>query len=72
MYGTYLRNNGCKNEEKQNPAITTSNTLDDDIRNPVNIDDFVEKADEKKLENPNLTYFSHYDMRVAGDRKSVV
>lgn len=69
MYGTYLRNNGCKNEEKQNPAITTSNTLDDDIRNPVNIDDFVEKADEKKLENPNLTYFSHYDMRVAGDIK---
>lgn len=65
-----LGTTGCKEEEqKQNPAITTSNTLDDDIRNPVDIDEFVEKSDDNKLENPNLTYFSHYDMRVAGDIK---
>ncbi|MBQ9947492.1 MAG: extracellular solute-binding protein [Oscillospiraceae bacterium] len=45
---------------------TTTNTLDDDINNPVDISDFVE---EKTLANPNLVYFSHYDARVAGDIK---
>lgn len=48
------------------PAATT-NTLDDDIKNPVNIEEFVEE--DKTLENPNLTYFGFYDMRVAGDIK---
>lgn len=47
-------------------ATTTTNTLDDDINNPVDISEFVE---EKTLENPNLVYFSHYDARVAGDIK---
>ena len=47
-------------------ATTTTNTLDDDINNPVDITDFVEAA---TLENPNLVYFGHYDMRVAGDIK---
>ncbi len=47
-------------------ATTTTNTLDDDIQNPVDITDFVEDA---TLENPNLVYFGHYDMRVAGDIK---
>lgn len=47
-------------------ATTTTNTLDDDINNPVDITDFVE---DKTLENPNLVYFSHYDARVAGDIK---
>ena len=47
-------------------ATTTTNTLDDDIVNPVDITDFV-TADT--LENPNLVYFGHYDMRVAGDIK---
>lgn len=47
-------------------ATTTTNTLDDDINNPVDITDFVE---EKTLENPNLVYYSHYDARVAGDIK---
>lgn len=47
-------------------ATTTTNTLDDDINNPVDIQDFVQ---DKSLENPNLVYFSHYDARVAGDIK---
>ncbi len=47
-------------------ATTTTNTLDDDIKNPVDISGFVEDA---TLENPNLVYFGHYDMRVAGDIK---
>lgn len=48
-------------------ATTTTNTLDDDVNNPVDIKDFVDKT--KTLENPNLTYLGHYDMRVAGDIK---
>ena len=48
-------------------ATTTSNTLDDDIRNPVSIDEFVD--DTATLENPNLVYFGFYDMRTAGDIK---
>ena len=47
-------------------ATTTTNTADDDIRNPVDISGFVE---EKTLEDPNLTYYGFYDMRVAGDIK---
>ncbi len=47
-------------------ASTTTNTADDDIRNPVDISDFVE---EKTLKDPNLTYYGFYDMRVAGDIK---
>lgn len=49
------------------PEITTTNTLDDDIKNPVNIEEFVD--DTATLENPNLVYFGFYDMRVAGDIK---
>ena len=48
-------------------ATTTTNTLDDDINNPVDIDQFVDNT--KTLDNPNLVYFSHYDARVAGDIK---
>lgn len=48
-------------------ATTTTNTLDDDANNPVDITDFVDES--KTLENPNLTYLGHYDMRVAGDIK---
>ena len=51
-------------------ATTTSNTLDDDINNPVDVSEIVENQGEKKeLENPDLTYFGFYDMRVAGDIK---
>ena len=60
----------CNEDSSKNPSSsTTTTTIDDDIRNPVNVDDFVKKEEEKKLDNPNLTYFSHYDMRVAGDIK---
>ncbi|MGN0597554.1 MAG: extracellular solute-binding protein, partial [Ruminiclostridium sp.] len=49
---------------------TTSNTLDDDINNPVDVSDILDNQGEtKELENPNLTYFGFYDMRVAGDIK---
>lgn len=50
-------------------ATTTSNTLDDDERNPVDINEFVNNEEEETLENPNLVYFGFYDMRVAGDIK---
>ena len=48
-------------------ATTTSNTLDDDLKNPVDIQEFVDEA--ATLENPNLTYLGFYDMRTAGDIK---
>lgn len=48
-------------------TTTTSNTLDDDIKNPVNIDEFVDN--EASLENPDLVYLGYYDMRTAGDIK---
>lgn len=47
-------------------ATTTTNTLDDDLINPVDVTDFVT---DDTLENPNLTYYGFYDMRVAGDIK---
>ncbi|MCM1061750.1 MAG: extracellular solute-binding protein [Eubacterium sp.] len=50
-------------------GTTTSNTLDDDERNPVDINEFVSNEETDTLENPDLLYFSHYDMRVAGDIK---
>lgn len=56
--------------DSQSAATTTSNTLDDDIINPVDINEFVEKDDT--LENPNLLYLGFYDMRVAGDIKPAV
>ena len=56
--------------DPQSAATTTSNTLDDDIINPVDINEFVEKDDT--LENPNLLYLGFYDMRVAGDIKPAV
>lgn len=49
-------------------ATTTANTLDDEERNPIDIDQFVEE-EEDTLENPNLVYFGHYDARLAGDIK---
>lgn len=52
-------------------ATTTSNTLDDDIQNPVDINEFVTEP-QQTLENPNITYFGYYDMRVAGDIKPTV
>lgn len=54
------------------PSITTSNTLDDDIRNPVNIEEFVDVEEADTLENPNLVYLGYYDFRVAGDIKPAV
>lgn len=54
------------------PSITTSNTLDDDIRNPVNIEEFVNVEEADTLENPNLVYLGYYDFRVAGDIKPAV
>ncbi len=51
--------------------ITTVNTLDDDIDNPVDISD-VEVENAKTLENPNITYLGYYDMRIAGDIKPAV
>lgn len=55
---------GCS-ENGSNPDVTT---IDDDIRNPVTIDEFVD-PNAKPLENPNLVYFGYYDMRTAGDIK---
>ena len=52
-------------------AATTSNTLDDDIINPVNMEEYVDE-DAKELADPNLTYYGFYDMRVAGDIKPAV
>lgn len=61
---------GDVNSVQQNTSITTTtNTLDDDINNPVDITEFVEDA---TLENPNITYFGYYDFRVAGDVKPAV
>lgn len=61
---------GEVNSVQQNTSITTTtNTLDDDINNPVDITEFVEDA---TLENPNITYFGYYDFRVAGDVKPAV
>lgn len=52
-------------------VTTTSNTLDDDINNPVDINNFVTEP-EKTLDNPNLVYFGFYDIRTAGDIKPAV
>lgn len=60
----------CNQGGGSEASTTTSNTLDDDLQNPVSIDEFVEKTDE--LENPNLLYLGFYDMRVAGDIKPAV
>lgn len=60
--------------EVENPAqsaTTTSNTLDDDIVNPVDISE-IELENKDELENPNITYYGFYDMRVAGDIKPAV
>lgn len=56
----------CSGSDNPESTTTTTTTVNDDIRNPVNVDDFVE---EDTLENPNLTYLGYYDMRVAGDIK---
>ncbi len=64
--GTPVNSGGNVGPSTTTEATTTTNTLDDDINNPVDISDFVE---DKTLENPNLIYFSHYDARVAGDIK---
>lgn len=55
--------------QQSTTATTTTNTLDDDINNPVDITEFVE---DDVLENPNITYFGFYDFRVAGDVKPAV
>jgi len=62
-----------RDETKTTAATTsaTSNTLDDDLINPVNMEEYVDE-DAEKLENPNLTYFGYYDMRIAGDIKPAV
>jgi len=52
-------------------VATTSNTLDDDLINPVDMEEYVDE-DAEALEDPNLTYFGYYDMRVAGDIKPAV
>ncbi len=51
--------------------MTTSNTLDDDLINPVDMGEYVDETAEK-LENPNLVYFGYYDMRTSGDIKPAV
>ena len=51
--------------------VTTSNTLDDDLVNPVDMEEYVDEEAEA-LADPNLTYFGYYDMRVAGDVKPAV
>ena len=58
---------GGSNDGGNGTGINTSNTADDDLVNPVDINEFVDE--EATLENPNLTYFGFYDMRVAGDIK---
>ena len=61
---------GDGNAAATTEPTTTSNTLDDDINNPVDVSDILDNQGEtKELENPNLTYFGFYDMRVAGDIK---
>lgn len=60
-------NSTGSNPATQPATTTTTNTLDDDINNPVDISKFV--TNDLKLDNPNLLYFGHYDMRVAGDIK---
>lgn len=52
-------------------VATTSNTLDDDLINPVNMEEYVDEEAEE-LADPNLTYLGYYDMRVAGDIKPAV
>lgn len=52
-------------------VATTSNTLDDDLINPVNMEEYVDE-DAEELADPNLTYFGYYDMRIAGDIKPAV
>lgn len=61
----------CKEGSSSPAATTTSNTLDDDVNNPVDVSEFVE-AEAPALENPDLVYFGFYDMRVAGDIKPCV
>ncbi len=58
---------GATTSPQNTTATTTTNTLDDDINNPVDINQFVDNT--QTLDNPNLVYFSHYDARVAGDIK---
>lgn len=58
---------GSSSPSATTQQTTTTNTLDDDVNNPVDITEFVDGSET--LENPNLVYYSHYDMRVAGDIK---
>lgn len=51
--------------------LTTINTLDDDIENPVDISGFVDE-DTNKLDDPNITYLGYYDIRTTGDIKPAV
>lgn len=51
--------------------LTTVNTLDDDIENPVDIQDFVVE-DIDKLDDPTITYLGYYDIRTTGDIKPAV
>lgn len=72
---TLISASAC-NGRTETPAVTTTpatttNTLDDDLINPVDMGEYVDE-DAKELANPNLTYFGYYDMRVAGDVKPAV
>ncbi|MCI8604418.1 MAG: extracellular solute-binding protein [Ruminiclostridium sp.] len=57
-------------DDKPEYSLTTTTTIDDDIRNPVDVSALVTKDDT--LKNPNLVYFIHYDIRIAGDIKPAV
>lgn len=72
---TLISASAC-NGRADTPAVTTTpatttNTLDDDLINPVDMGEYVDE-NAKELANPNLTYFGYYDMRVAGDVKPAV
>ena len=71
---TVISASACNNRSTSattTTVATTSNTLDDDLINPVNMEEYVDEEAEA-LADPNLTYFGYYDMRVAGDIKPAV
>ena len=71
---TVISASACSNRSNADNTTTvaaTSNTLDDDLINPVNMEEYVDEEAEA-LADPNLTYFGYYDMRIAGDIKPAV
>ncbi len=63
---------GCTAGGKEEVTeLTTVNTLDDDLKNPVDLSN-VEIDKTTTLENPNITYLGFYDFRLSGDIKPAV